>query len=240
MSQPKYFSKSWSHKLKIGSGKNDDDCWKCRLRGTLLMCDNCTRSFHATCIGMKDTELFHLPSPWYCIVCLGLDTGGLATVNNNDFQCKPNDKINVDLEEKRKDQQYELYKDPERSERCFDWLKNDSKKPRMQWSYYGLKEKIESISTKNKSKNNLNWMTGFELQMNMDPNSMPKELHSWDPSLAINKLYKSKQSFIEAWEDDVTPRLHARVFDKEFEQFLFQQQEENDNSAYSSSSSSSD
>lgn len=83
-------------------------------------------------------------------------------------------------------------------------------------------------------------MNGMNIYLNIDSNTMVKEMHSWDASLALNKLHKAKQSFVEALEEDLMPRLHARTFDKEFEQFLFYQQEENDNGTYGGSSSSSD
>lgn len=95
------------------------------------MCDNCTRSYHAECIDMKDSELFHLPSPWQCSVCLGLDLGGLATVKQNDFYTLSDEALIVQMEEDRHDQTYENFRDDDRTERVFDWLKNDVKKPKM-------------------------------------------------------------------------------------------------------------
>ncbi len=46
---------------------NDDHCYVCGERGSLLCCDGCRHSAHQLCVG-----LFQLPSkgvPWYCTTC---------------------------------------------------------------------------------------------------------------------------------------------------------------------------
>lgn len=58
---------------------NDDTCAKCLLRGFLIECDGCNRSYHLGCAGLKRRS--DLPKgDWYCPVCRKRSSGA-ATAN---------------------------------------------------------------------------------------------------------------------------------------------------------------
>ncbi|XP_028979097.2 uncharacterized protein LOC105010094 isoform X3 [Esox lucius] len=50
---------------------NDDDCFICRLQGSLICCDECPRSFHQGChLPNVDDALLGNDRPWECTFCI--------------------------------------------------------------------------------------------------------------------------------------------------------------------------
>ncbi len=53
---------------KVKKKKNRNICSICRDGGDLLLCDNCPKSFHMTCLKLKASDI--PPEKWYCPCCL--------------------------------------------------------------------------------------------------------------------------------------------------------------------------
>jgi hypothetical protein len=52
-------------KIKV----NREICNKCKEGGSLILCDNCPRSFHLKCLGLKKIDIPE-EQPWYCKSCM--------------------------------------------------------------------------------------------------------------------------------------------------------------------------
>ncbi|KAL6103258.1 sp140 [Pungitius sinensis] len=51
--------------------KNDDECCICRMKGELVMCDDCPRAFHPTChLPDVGDDLLGDDKPWHCTFCV--------------------------------------------------------------------------------------------------------------------------------------------------------------------------
>jgi hypothetical protein len=58
-----------SESLESGKMKvNREICNKCKEGGSLILCDNCPRSFHLKCLGLKKSDI-PADQEWNCKTC---------------------------------------------------------------------------------------------------------------------------------------------------------------------------
>ena len=78
---------------------NRDSCSICRDGGELLLCDNCPKSFHVSCLKLKPEDIPE--GAWYCATCL-VKIRKKSEMNKNEGEDKENERIRLLKNEKRR------------------------------------------------------------------------------------------------------------------------------------------
>ncbi|XP_034151104.1 nuclear body protein SP140-like isoform X1 [Esox lucius] len=66
---------------------NDDDCFICRIQGSLICCDECPRSFHQGChLPNVDDALLGNDRPWVCTFCILRNTQSWRQPSKKSYQ----------------------------------------------------------------------------------------------------------------------------------------------------------